>query len=427
LLLVSAIHGSERSAVTLGEQVRTDLLAGLATREGVQIVFVHNANPDGTAMNTRQNVRGIDLNRNFDADNFGQGSSAGGETPLSEPESQALAKIIDSTAPSAVVSVHCCAPTMDYDGPASALALGMARRANDVLDGLAQGEMYTDFPDERLGSSPGSMGSYVGVDFNIPIITLEFASDQATKTEYQMEAVRASIEFAAQWTAINGQAVNTDLPDVFGAMEQDVPASSFGATVVLGDDGAALVRAEHIGDVRAAPVLVLAGVRDNTPFALHIAEHLRRTGLAQADTGPYPLSFITAAFPQGIAQASVRVDDTRDFEDLFTLAMPDRLEAQFLVETITTRPPHLVILVEAAQQDGPFVRGSDKALRRLGATPSLARIVEPLTGPFVEWLTGLGVDVIQVGVDGVYAEGDSRGGASTQFRDQNIFSEVLEF
>ena len=427
LLLVSAIHGDERSAVTLGEQIRTDLLSGLAAKQGVQIVFVNNANPDGTALDTRRNVRDIDLNRNFDAQNFGQGSSAGGREPLSEPESQVLGKIIDFTAPSAVVSVHCCAPTMDYDGPASGLALGMAQRANDVLDAVAGGDTYRDFPDERLGSSPGSMGSYVGVDLMIPIITLEFAPDQATRADYQMEAVRASIEYAAGWTATHGQSIDGDVATFLGELEQQLPDSGFGATVLLGDTGAPKVRADHTGDVDADPVLVLAGVRDNTPAALHIAEHLRRVGLAEAKGSPYPLSFITSAFPEGAPQGSVRVGNQGVFEDQFEMEVPDRLEAQFLVETITARPPRLVILVESTTQGRPFVRGSAPALRKIGAAPELERVTQPLSGPFAQWLTDLGVDVIQVGVDGVYAQGDSRGTRVTRYRDQAIFSQVLEF
>jgi hypothetical protein len=83
LFLLSAIHGNERIAISFGERVRTALLGGMAERLGVRIFFVQVGNPDGVDRASRANARGVDLNRNFPAENFDP-NGAGGSMPLSE-------------------------------------------------------------------------------------------------------------------------------------------------------------------------------------------------------------------------------------------------------------------------------------------------------------------------------------------------------
>lgn len=427
LFLLAAIHGNERSAVTFGEQVRTTLLAGLAKRENIQIVFIGTANPDGAAARTRHNANDIDLNRNFDARNFGMGTHAGGDVPLSEPETVILSKITDEIAPSAVVSVHCCIPTLDYDGPGKSLAEGMADAANALLDERYDGAMYKAFPAERLGSSPGSMGSYVGLDLMIPIITLEFGSNHLTRTLYQLEAIHKSIEEAAAWTAENGQQTMVDIPEIMQALEDKVSQSTYGSTVVLDDDGHVLVRADHIGDVAQAPVLILSGVRDNDTAALHVAEHLRRIALLEHKTNKYgAISIISATNPTGILEGRTKTTANKTFDELFELDDPIAPEAQFVMETLSKRPPRLVILVEKVTGK-PVIRGRQEVMSTLSfkQAPSFSKISEPLTGGFVRWLEARQIPVIQVGVHTAHGEGDDRRNKDYAFKDQQSFSRAL--
>ncbi|MGK0435526.1 MAG: protein MpaA, partial [Planctomycetota bacterium] len=82
-----------------------------------------------------------------------------GAKGLSEPESRALAELLDRHQPARIVSIHQPVACVDWDGPARAVAAAMADAC--------------PLPLRRLGSMPGSLGSYAGVDLGIPIVTFE--------------------------------------------------------------------------------------------------------------------------------------------------------------------------------------------------------------------------------------------------------------
>jgi protein MpaA len=90
-----------------------------------------------------------------------------GPSPLSEPESRAIKRVLDEYTPNRIVSIHQPYNVIDYDGPGKALAEAMGR--------------YCEIPVKRVGSRPGSLGSYAGLTLGVPIITLEF--DERTHEE----------------------------------------------------------------------------------------------------------------------------------------------------------------------------------------------------------------------------------------------------
>src|SRR4051812_35641815 len=59
VLVVGSIHGNEPAGHAVVRQLRTR-----TPPAGVQLWLVERANPDGTRAGTRQNARGVDLNRN---------------------------------------------------------------------------------------------------------------------------------------------------------------------------------------------------------------------------------------------------------------------------------------------------------------------------------------------------------------------------
>ena len=158
LLFIGGIHGSEPASKTLIEALADQLHQNPDLSGNRTIVVITNANPDGIALKQRTNVHGVDLNRNFPADNR-RDSKRFGMSALSEPEAVAIYETIQQYRPVRIVSVHQPFGLIDYDGPALALAEHMAE--------------FCDLPVKRLGARPGSLGAHAGETLGIPIITLE--------------------------------------------------------------------------------------------------------------------------------------------------------------------------------------------------------------------------------------------------------------
>ena len=86
------IHGDEKSALMVPCDVLDWILANYPTNQSAvtlvdnaEIWFIPMGNPDGNANNSRYNIHGIDLNRNF----WGPAGNSEGD-PFSEPETQAI-------------------------------------------------------------------------------------------------------------------------------------------------------------------------------------------------------------------------------------------------------------------------------------------------------------------------------------------------
>ena len=157
-LFIASIHGNEAVGTPLLHELKSYLIQNPKILTGRTVFLIPNANPDGVKKNIRFNVNGVDLNRNYPADNRVDSKRYG--NALSEPETQALYKAIHEFQPKRVISIHQPLNCIDYDGPAKLLAKHMAKHA--------------DLPIRKLGTRPGSMGAYVGESLGIPIITLEF-------------------------------------------------------------------------------------------------------------------------------------------------------------------------------------------------------------------------------------------------------------
>jgi protein MpaA len=167
-LIMGGIHGDEPAAGALVSELADRLRANPRLLEGRRVVLLPAANPDGVAARTRENARGIDLNRNFDTANRVD-NGVNGLRPLTEPESQALWSVIKEYAPSRIVSVHQPLTCIDYDGPGEAIAARMAQEC--------------DLPVKKLGARPGSLGSYTGEALKIPTITVELPPEASKMSD----------------------------------------------------------------------------------------------------------------------------------------------------------------------------------------------------------------------------------------------------
>lgn len=160
VMIIGGIHGDEPSSRDLVLALAEHLAVRPEATRGREVVLVPKANPDGLVAYTRFNVRGIDLNRNFETSNF-RADATHGSLPHSELETLALARALARFKPTAVVSVHAPLNCIDPDGGPASGALASAMAAESPL------------PLKDLRELPGSLGSYVGGNLALKIVTYE--------------------------------------------------------------------------------------------------------------------------------------------------------------------------------------------------------------------------------------------------------------
>lgn len=157
VMVIASIHGNEPAGTPLVRWLDEYLTRRPELIEGTRVLIVPVANPDGYLTRKRFNKTGVDLNRNFPTGN--RVDSARNGRPLSEPESRVLMGLIEKHQPDRVISIHQPLSVLDYDGPGKAMAEAM--------------KLWCELPVKRVGSLPGSLGSYVGIELKRPIVTVE--------------------------------------------------------------------------------------------------------------------------------------------------------------------------------------------------------------------------------------------------------------
>jgi hypothetical protein len=172
VLVIGGIHGDEPTGAALAKRVAEHLRADPALLRSRTVAIIAEANPDGMAAGTRGNANRVDVNRNFPASNWrrarGRGAGTFGDSPASEPETRGLLWAVERIKPARVVSIHSIRRGRhcnNFDGPARPLAELMAG--------------YNGYPvAPTMGyDTPGSLGTWLGVDRGVPIVTLELPRD----------------------------------------------------------------------------------------------------------------------------------------------------------------------------------------------------------------------------------------------------------
>jgi murein peptide amidase A len=104
ILVVGCIHGDERAGLAVVRRLQP------AAPPHFDLWVVPDLNPDGAAANTRQNARGVDLNRNFPSEWRRIGSRPdpqySGPRPLSERESRFAERLILRLRPRVTIWFH---------------------------------------------------------------------------------------------------------------------------------------------------------------------------------------------------------------------------------------------------------------------------------------------------------------------------------
>lgn len=141
IIYMGAMHGSESNSKRLMDEWFSEVNARPERVPAHRsIVIIPSVNPDGVAVGSRFNARAVDLNRNFPANDWksvvttpasSEPTPAGGPSPLSEPESQAVATFIRQNSPRLVLSFHSKAAIVEANeaGDSVSIAGAYASRA----------------------------------------------------------------------------------------------------------------------------------------------------------------------------------------------------------------------------------------------------------------------------------------------------------
>lgn len=160
-IIFGALHGDEPATALQAERLIEELIERPPGRETWIIPVV---NMDGLLAGTKNNAHDVDLNRNFASANWTAAYQAGyfpGKTAESEPETQALAALIDRLGAERLIALHATFKVMNWDGRGRELAEEMGRLAGYPANG------DIGYP------TPGSFGSKYGVDRNLEVVTVE--------------------------------------------------------------------------------------------------------------------------------------------------------------------------------------------------------------------------------------------------------------
>ncbi len=174
IFIFGGIHGHEPTSAQLARRLLSFLHRNPWICQNTSVAILPSANPDGLAKGSRQNINGVDCNRNFPATNWQTSRPGqryyGGPRPLSEPETSAIVKAVLILQPQSIISIHSMRGgnfCVNYDGPARDLAETMAGKNQYPV------KASIGYP------TPGSFGSWAGIDRNIPTITLELPREES--------------------------------------------------------------------------------------------------------------------------------------------------------------------------------------------------------------------------------------------------------
>lgn len=165
ILVLGGVHGDEIEGVILAQRIIADLLNSPADFQHLNIKIIPEMNIEGVLNKTRGNSQGVDLNRNLPTQDWSAEVKTPryhpGPFPLSEVENKNLVKCIEEFQPQFIISLHSWQPMINING-----------------DCLKQAQILNQMTGYRIDTdmgypTPGCLGTYTGIERQIPTITLE--------------------------------------------------------------------------------------------------------------------------------------------------------------------------------------------------------------------------------------------------------------
>ena len=165
VLVIGCMHGDEPQGKYLINEY-------LKNNADTKLLLIPCLNPDGVKAQTRVNSNGVDLNRNFPTKNWElteRNNFYGGNEPASEIETRFLINVIDEFKPELILTLHAPYKVVNYDGN----ALDIANKISEIIKYPVEASI--GYP------TPGSFGTWAGIERNIPTITLELDEEIEAK------------------------------------------------------------------------------------------------------------------------------------------------------------------------------------------------------------------------------------------------------
>lgn len=164
ILIVGGVHGDEIEGIQAAHAINDRFLKNFPYN--YQATVVPCLNMDGMLANTRKNGNSVDLNRNLPTLDWtsvaAKESYFPGTSANSEPENKALTQYIENTKPKFILSLHSWIPLLNINGDCKKIA------------GIISSITGYKITDDIGYPTPGSLGTYCGIERSIPTLTYEF-------------------------------------------------------------------------------------------------------------------------------------------------------------------------------------------------------------------------------------------------------------
>ena len=185
ILVIGGTHGDELTSVSTTYQWISNLNKYHSGLFHWHIAPALNADSVLKRPAIRQNANGVDINRNLPTPDWEKQSTirwdklkqdprkSPGNTPASESETQWIMHEIATFKPDAIVSIHAPYGILDFDGP----------KLNNAPKNFGRLQL------NLLGTYPGSLGNYAGIQQKIPVLTLELPNATSMPSQKELAAI----------------------------------------------------------------------------------------------------------------------------------------------------------------------------------------------------------------------------------------------